>query len=231
MTLQVVGAGFGRTGTNSLKIALEDLGFSKCHHMKEVFGSLRQVDAWHRAAHGGEIDWEDVFAGYQASCDWPSSAYWERLYEHYPECKIILTTREPERWYQSTIETIFQVTTTVPGWLVAIAPPVRRMKEMVDATVWSGVFDGRFEDRDYALQLFREHEEKVKRVVAPERLLVFQAKDGWEPLCAFLGVPVPATPYPHVNDTASMKRMLRVLNAVRWLPLAVLVGLVLAFVL
>jgi hypothetical protein len=198
--------------------------------MKEVPGSLRQIDAWHTLAHGGKVDWDQVFEGFQASCDWPSSAYWEELYGYYPGCKVILTTRDPERWYQSTAETIYPVSTTLPRWLL-LAPPVRRLKEMIDTTIWNGVFDGRFEDRDSALRIFRENEERVRQRVDPQRLLVFEAKDGWEPLCAFLGVPVPVTPYPHVNDAASMKRMIRVLGAVRWLPLVVLVGVIAALVL
>jgi hypothetical protein len=220
VTLRVVGAGFGRTGTSSLKVALEHLGFSKCHHMREVFGSSRQVDGWLAASHGEDVDWDDLFAGFQASCDWPSSAYWERLAENYPESKVILTWRDPDAWYKSTDSTIYRVTSALPGWLVALVPQVRRASEMVNRTVWDGVFDGRFEDREHALQVYRENTERVKRTIPPERLLVFEAKDGWEPLCAFLGVTTPDEPYPHTNEAKVIRRAIVGLRVLRWLPLA-----------
>ena len=220
MTLQIIGAGFGRTGTLSLKDALEQLGFSPCHHMREV-GSRAQIDHWYAACHGEKPDWDRVFQGYRAACDWPSSAYWEELCNHFPDAKVILTVRDPKRWYQSTAETIYPISTTLPRWLVWAIPRLRRWQTMVIGTIWNGIFDGRFEDEAHAIRVFEENSEQVKRLVAPDRLLVFEAKDGWEPLCAFLGVPVPDGPYPHVNEAARMKRAAKVLDVVRWLPLIV----------
>jgi len=218
MTLQIIGAGFGRTGTSSLKAALERLGFSKCHHMREVFPTRFQGEAWHALAHGGEADWEAIFDGYAAACDWPSSAYWEELYRHYPESKVILTQRDQERWYQSTVETIYPISTGFPRWLLKLRSHLQTIMAMIDATIWQGLFDGKFEDKEYAIQVYRETAERVKRGVAPNRLLVFEAKEGWEPLCAFLGVPVPDGPYPHVNEAAPMKRVVVLLRILRWLP-------------
>ena len=206
----------------SLKIALEQLGFSKCHHMREVAGSRAQVDAWYALSRGEHVDWDRVFEGFQASCDWPSSAYWERLYHHYPDSKVILTVRDADRWYESTFGTIYQVTSSIPGWLIRISSRVRRLLDMIFDTVWNGVFEGRFEDREHAIRVFWENTERVKRVIAPDRLLVFEAKDGWEPLCAFLDVPVPDSPYPHVNEAATMKRTLFAMRALRWLPVVVI---------
>ena len=231
MGLQVIGAGFGRTGTLSLKVALEKLGFSKCHHMREVFLSRRQVEAWHALSQGRQVEWDRVFEGFRASCDWPSSAYWERLVQHFPDSKVILTVRDEERWYKSVTETIYPIGTLIPTWLTWISPRVRQLRETVFETVWNGVFDGRFEDKEHAIRVFRENSARVKRVVAPERLLIFEAKDGWEPLCSFLNVPVPETPYPHVNDTATVKRIIRAMRILRWLPLFLLGALAAALLL
>lgn len=219
MTLRVVGAGFGRTGTSSLKVALEQLGFSKCHHMREVFGSARQVDGWLAASRGDDVDWDHLFEGFQASCDWPSSAYWERLAEHYPDSKVILSWRDPDAWYESTASTIYRVESAIPAWISWLVPHVRRAQEMVRRTVWGGTFDGRFEDREHALRVYRENEQRVRSKIPPERLLVFEAKDGWEPLCAFLGVPTPEEPYPHTNEARVIRRAVLALRALAWVPL------------
>lgn len=221
MALQVIGAGFGRTGTLSLKAALEQLGFSKCHHMQEVAMSAAQVGFWQTLADGGEVDWDEVFAGYQSSCDWPSCSYWESLHRHYPDAKIVLSVRDEDRWYQSASETIYAVTFLLPGWLRTVIPRVGRFNKLVISSVWDGVFQGRFEDREHALQIYRDHIAYVKATAPGDRLLVFEAKDGWEPLCRFLEVPVPETDYPHLNDAARIRRVIRGARIAGWLSLAV----------
>lgn len=221
MALRVIGAGFGRTGTLSLKVALEQLGFSKCHHMQEVISSGRQLNAWHAICHGADADWDEVFDGYQASVDWPSCAYWEPLHRHYPDSKVILTIRDPDRWYESALETIYPTSNEMPAWMTWIIPRLRKTVEFLFANVWNGTFGGRFEDRQHAIDVFQRNTAHVKEVVPSERLLVFQATDGWEPLCEFLGVPVPEGPYPHINEAAAIKRVVRVLRTLRWLPHAV----------
>ena len=226
MGLQVIGAGFGRTGTLSLKLALERLGFSRCHHMQEVVLRSRQLDAWHALSRGEPADWDRLFEGYRASCDWPSAAYWEELYQHFPDSKVILTVRDEERWYRSAAETIYPASMRIPRWLTRLVPRMRKFREMVVATIWKGVFDDRFEDEAHAIQVFRDNSARVKQVVPPERLLVFEAKDGWQPLCEFLGVPVPESPYPHANEAARMKRVVWLMPVVRWLPLLALVAMV-----
>jgi hypothetical protein len=224
MALQVIGAGFGRTGTTSLKAALEQLGFSKCHHMMEVMKSGAQVRFWQTLADGDEVDWDEVFEGFQASCDWPSCNYWEQLHHRYPDAKIVLSVRDEGRWYESVLATIYQTTTLLPRWLEWLVPPLARIKKMVSASVWDGVFDGRFEDRDHALQVYRDHIAYVKATTQRDKLLVFEAKDGWEPLCSFLNVPVPENEYPHLNDAAQMQFVIRAVRAVGWLLLVGLVG-------
>jgi len=226
MALQVIGAGFGRTGTTSLKAALEQLGFSKCHHMEEVMTSRSQTAFWwalaERGANTADTGWDEIFEGFQASCDWPSSTYWEELHRHYPEAKIILTVRDEQRWYESCSATIYSISFLVPTWITRMIPPLHRMNTMVIASVWDGVFHGRFEDRDHAVKIYRAHVAYVKATAPPDKLLVFEAKQGWEPLCQFLGVPVPEGSYPHLNDSARFKLIIRVVRTVVWLPLVVL---------
>ena len=230
MALQVIGAGFGRTGTTSLKAALEQLGFSKCHHMDEVLTSRAQTDFWWALAeHGADTanrGWDEIFEGFQASCDWPSCTYWEELHRHYPEAKIILTVRDEQRWYDSCWRTIYAASFLVPTWISRMIPPLDRMSRMVIASVWDGVFHGRFEDRERAIEIYRAHVAYVKATAAPDKLLVFEARQGWEPLCQFLGVPVPEGSYPHLNDSARFKLMIRVARTVGWLaPVALALSL------
>ncbi len=230
MALQVIGAGFGRTGTTSLKAALEQLGFSKCHHMEEVMTSRSQTAFWwalaERGADTADTGWDEIFEGFQASCDWPSSTYWEELHRHYPEAKIILTVRDEQRWYESCSATIYSISFLVPTWITRMIPPLHRMNTMVIASVWDGVFHGRFEDRDHAVKIYRAHVAYVKATAPPDKLLVFEAKQGWEPLCQFLGVPVPEGSYPHLNDSARFKLVIRVVRTVGWLVPVALAGIV-----
>lgn len=196
MALDVIGAGFGRTGTRSLKDALERLGFDPCYHMSEV-QSPERVAQW-RAATEGDADWDGIFAGYRSAVDWPAAAFWRELAATYPEAKVILTDRDPERWYASVMATIHPSSTAPTD-----DPDRLRFTDMVDRVVWQGVFDGRTAEREHALAVFARHRDEVVRSLPSERLLIYRAGDGWEPLCTFLGVPVPDEPYPHLNDRAT----------------------------
>ncbi|MCH2173568.1 sulfotransferase family protein [Myxococcota bacterium] len=224
MGLKVIGAGFGRTGTLSLKHALETLGFVKCHHMESVALSDPQIAAWHGIARGETPDWDRIFEGFQASCDWPSCDHFEALMNHYPEAKVVLSVRDADRWYDSAAETIYAVSKEFPRALGWIVPKLGRFNRFVFAAIWDGTFQGRFEERDFAIRTYREHIERVKERVPPERLLVFEAREGWEPLCQFLGAPVPEGPYPHLNDAETIKRGLRVLRVAKWAIPALLLG-------
>ena len=218
MALEIIGAGFGRTGTTSLRVALEHLGFVKCHHMMSLQEQRGLAKAWHDVALKGARNWDEIFEGFRATVDWPSTAYYKELMAHYPDAKVLLTVRDPDAWYQSAAETIFAVDRHIPGWLRWL-PQVATVTEMVRAVIWLGELQGRFEDPPAAKEIFRRHLEEVKATVAPERLLVFHVAEGWEPLCEFLGVPVPQDrPFPHVNERASMKRFMRVLWIVGKLP-------------
>ncbi len=208
--LKVIGAGFGRTGTLSLKTALEDLGFGPCHHMMVVLTQSRQLKLWDDIARGKRADWNKVFSGFGASVDWPSCKYYRELMEAFPDAKVVLSIRDEERWYESAKKTIYsigrQMLKSPLSWII---PRVIRLRRMSNNVIWGGTFADRFEDRDYALQVYRRHIEEVKKVVPPERLLVYEVKEGWEPLCKFLGVPVPDKPFPRLNDSDDYRTLVR----------------------
>ena len=209
MALQVIGAGFGRTGTASLKRGLEQLGYVKTHHMFEVLPNERQRIFWRDIARGEPVSWDEVFEGFEASVDWPSAAYWRELADHYPDAKVILTVRSDESWWKSARATIIEMSKVTPLWARKLLPMPRMVREIVDDNIWNPIFDGRQFEEDHARKIFRDHIEEVKATIPAERLLVFECKQGWEPLCAFLGKPVPETPFPHVNDTADFRKMIR----------------------
>jgi hypothetical protein len=222
-TLRVIGAGLGRTGTLSLHAALERLGFAPCEHMTNSFAHPERFALWLEAARrkraGEPIDWRPLFSGYRATVDWPGVYFWRELIAAHPEARVILTVRDPGRWYDSARATIYAATQArtetaaarvLYGLLGWANPRAGHGFRTVQETVWDGTMAGRFEDRDQAIRIFEEHNRDVVATVPPERLLVFDVKEGWEPLCAFLGVPVPAgEPFPHVNDAADFSRRQR----------------------
>lgn len=209
MTLEVIGAGFGRTGTMSMKLALEQLGYVKTHHMSEVMPNKAQRAYWHHIGAGGTPDWDVVFEGFRACVDFPSSTYYNELLAHFPDAKVVLNIRDADRWYKSASETIMAMPGAIPGWAKKYLPMFSTNDEMVKGTVWNRVFDGRQDDPEHAKQVFNDYIEQVKADVPANKLLVFEVKDGWKPLCEFLGKDVPDTPFPHVNDSAQFKKMIR----------------------
>lgn len=220
MGIEVIGAGFGRTGTKSLQVALDSLGYGPCYHMTEVFAHPEHIPLWEAAARGEEIDWEGIFSGYRATVDWPGAAFYERLMDAYPEAKVILTVRDPERWYESVRATIYNVRRTASSPLVRLAalfiPRLRHLRRaglMVSGLAWDGTFGGRFEDREYAIETFNRLNEEVIRRVPEDKLLVYRVSEGWQPLCDFLGVEPPDEPFPRLNDTKSFRRTTRTLPA------------------
>ena len=207
----LIGAGFPRTGTMSLRVALNELGVGPCHHMAAVLMDKKQAPLWQAIVDGEEPDFEAIYASYQSTVDAPGCFYYKELMEKYPDAKGLLSVRDPERWYSSVKESIY-LSYLMPRWmewlprigpLSTIGPFLRLVRTMI----WEGVFDKRFEDKAYAVSIFDDHIEEVKRVVPPERLLVFSVKEGWEPLCDFLDVPVPEERlFPHLNDKASTRK-------------------------
>ncbi|MFP6747858.1 MAG: sulfotransferase [Alphaproteobacteria bacterium] len=198
MTIKVIGAGFGRTGTLSMKGALEHLGLGPCYHMLEVLNRPEYADAWHDAAQGGAADWDAIFRGYQATVDWPACHFWEPLAAHYPEAKVILTVRDEEAWWQSMSKTILR---NFQDDDETLDPARLRMRRMTRNLIVEGVFGGILDDRGHVLAAYRRNIEQVTARLPKERLLVFDVAQGWEPLCEFLELPVPCEPFPLTNTT------------------------------
>jgi len=198
MSLEVIGAGFGRTGTLSLKLALEQLGFSQCYHMIEVFGRPEHIPLWAAAYRGESVDWHALFRGYRAAVDFPSCTLWREQLAAFPDARIILSTRDPERWYDSVMNTIYPSTIAAGK---SDDPAQRSFGQWADEIIWQRLFAGRMEDRGHVLGVYNRHVEAVIDEAPADRLLVFEASQGWAPLCAFLGVPVPDTEYPRTNST------------------------------
>jgi len=196
MPLDVIGSGLGRTGTKSLQTALNQLGFGPCYHMIEVFQDReRNVPLWLDAA-AGRPDWEAIFEGYRSTVDYPGAAYWRELTDRYPEAKVVHTVRDPESWVESTQATIFRPEGTAMQ-AIAAGTPTGQFFESVTRDV-----AGHFCDRAFLLDYFRRHTEAVIERIPADRLLVYDVSEGWEPLCTFLGVPVPGTPFPAENSRA-----------------------------
>ncbi|HEY7483098.1 MAG TPA: sulfotransferase [Streptosporangiaceae bacterium] len=203
--MKVIGAGIGRTGTLSLKAALERLGFGPCFHGRHVLDHRERLPMWLAAAHGKPVDWTQLFAGYQSTMDWPGASFWRELAATFPDAKVILTVRDPDSWYESVARTIYPMFGSRSDPRAerarAVVPGLDTMTAFTRQLIWDGpFFGGRFEDRDHAIAVFEEHNAAVQREVPAERLLVCEADVGWRPLCEFLGVAPPDEPYPHLND-------------------------------
>lgn len=197
MALSVIGAGFGRTGTESMKLALEHLGFGPCHHMKEVIANREQLKLWRAIARGEEPNWERAFAGYHSAVDWPSAYFWRELSEHYPDAKVILTLRSPESWHASMESTIFK---SIGAGSDTESVGVKLIAERV--------FGGRLDDREHVISIYEKNTADVQAAFSADRLLTYHVGDGWEPLCRFLGKPVPNVPYPRTNPKEDFHAML-----------------------
>jgi Sulfotransferase domain len=218
--VKVIGAGLPRTATLTQKIALEMLGISPCYHMVNVLSDLSLVrqwsDAFGRRPGSGPAAWSQIFAGFSATVDWPGAFFYRELTETYPDAKVLLSVREGEAWARSMHETIWGVMSgdtmmhdlalararIEPGWRQYIT----LMREM-----WarSGLLDGSQDSFDSSAlaAAMERYNEQVRQYVPPERLLVWSPSQGWEPLCEFLGVPVPRAPLPRVNDSRSFAAM------------------------
>lgn len=215
MALKVIGVGFGRTGTESLYRALNELGLP-CYHMYEVIqnkANASHLDFWlnvARAPAGTHHDWEQVFARYTAAVDNPACVVWRELLAEYPGAKLILTLhpKGPEAWYESTMDTIYFSESTWQFKVLKLVTPFgRKFGEMVHTLVWQRGHAGTITDRAQAIAYYEQHIEKMKAAVPPEQLLVFKVSEGWAPLCQFLGLPVPSTPFPNVNSRAEFQKV------------------------
>lgn len=190
MPLSVIGAGMPRTGTTSLKVALDQLGFGPCMHMIELFPRPDLWPLWGKALKGEPVDWEEVFQGFRSTTDVPGCLVYRRLAEHYPEAKLILTLRDADSWYASTQATVLGSWEGRPSGAMTLPKILGWDPE-----------DPALHDRDAMIARFEAHNAEVLATIPPERLLVFRTGDGWGPLCGFLGVPVPDAPYPKANTS------------------------------
>lgn len=196
MALEVIGSGLGRTGTKSLQTALVRLGFGPCHHMVEVFGHPETMPLW-IAAGNGNPDWPAIFAGYRSAVDYPTAAYWRELAAFYPAAKVIHTVRDPEAWFESTQATIFRA-----GGVADAAMAADEVRGQFFRSFIKPPLRDHLHDRAFLLDYFERHTQAVKAAIPADRLLVYEVSDGWQPLCDFLGVPVPEGSAPQENTRA-----------------------------
>jgi hypothetical protein len=197
--LEVIGAGFGRTGTHSLAAALEKLGFGPCYTFLDMDKNPDHIDRWNDAVERRRVDWGVLYRGYRSTVEWPTVAFLPPIVEQFPEAKIILTLRDAESWYESARATIFpglEVTAQHPD-------PEQRVRSGIKRRlILEETFAGRYRDKAHAIKVYQTHIDSVIELVAPNRLLQFRIADGWEPLCRFLGVPKPDEPFPRRNQRA-----------------------------
>jgi hypothetical protein len=210
--LKVIGLGFGRSGTYSLKAALEELGFGACYHFSKMFEHPGHAEQWRAAYHGASIDWNSLLAGYQSSVYIPPGFNLTALLQQHPDAKYILLVRDPEKWHQSYCDTVYKYNRLT--WyrvlyfrLLGLFNPEYRTFYKVLAlqqeTLWQNTFHGRFEDKAYAIEIYQQQIEALKHAIPADQLLVYTITEGWPPLCQFLGVTCPDTPFPRLNDTES----------------------------
>lgn len=211
MPLKIIGAGVGRTGTHSLKLALEELGFGKCYHMDELIAyNPQNVKYWVDARAGKTVNWEELFDGFQSAVDIPTFYFYKEFMKLYPEAKVILTTRNPESWYKSFGDTIIRSSKPSFGQILSMSVRVpfnKKLRQQLNVFKFAGVFlkeffpEG-FENKEAVLKFYDNWNKQVMQTVSKEKLLVYNVKEGWEPLCRFLNVPIPAKPFPHSNTTS-----------------------------
>jgi hypothetical protein len=207
MSIRLIGAGLPRTGTLTQKVALEMLGLGPCYHWVDVLADLNRVEVWSRAM-DGDVSWPEVFDGWQSTVDWPGGYFWRELMDAYPNAKVLLSVRDPEAWERSFRETIWNMGHgeslhhLLSSARALVDPAWERYVAFVERMFWSpeGTFAAGGERPEQLIEAMVRHNEEVKRIVPSERLLVWEASEGWGPLCEWLGVEVPAEPLPHAND-------------------------------
>lgn len=217
MAIKIIGAGFPRTGTTTLKRSLEILGYAPTYHMKELLVNPERLPLWLRLEETRDTDWDALYDGYVATVDFPGYPWYKEHMEQYPDAKVILTVRSFEGWHKSAYSTIWQAGPQTIGqkigMMVKLATNPRLRKvikciKFVKRVFWAKQFQGRFLDKEYAEQVFNQHIEEVKATVPADKLLVYDVREGWGPLCEFLGKPVPKEELPHLNKKENFKTML-----------------------
>ena len=202
MSLRVVGAGLGRTGTNSLQLALQQLLDAPCYHMMEVVGHPEHLAVWQHAIAGKPVEWDSVFDGYAAAVDWPVAAFWRELSARYPDALVLLSVRDAKKWWKSASTTIFE-TADRPR---PDDPLFGELHDMV-GSMFTQCFTPDWRDEHAAKAAYEAHNAAVRAAIPADRLVVWHPGDGWEPICRALGTAVPSEPFPHVNSTADFRQL------------------------
>lgn len=204
----MIGVGFGRTGTMSLKAALEELGAGPCFHMIDLImgeDKQRDLEYWIKIADGEPVDWDEVFEPWEATVDWPAASKWRELVDAFPDIPVLLNVRDFDGFYKSCTNTILAVKQAAQaGELEQDAnreQPAPELWGVIEKLIWQGDFQGRFQDKEWVRQMYYERIETIKREVPADRLVYWELGDGWEPLADALGVDVPDEPFPHLHDT------------------------------
>lgn len=199
--MKLINAGLGRTGTTSLKGALDRLGFGPVYHTTDLFTSPKDLDLWEGAMEGEEVDWRAFFAGYEVA-DWPVGLFYKDIIRAHPEAKVMLSVRDPEGWFESINGTLKQMQSfNLP------IPQVRRVKRFLNVYAIEGLFEGKVDDKAFMVDFFERHTQGVKDFVGEENLLVYGVKEGWVPLCDFLEVEAPDEPFPRLNQRGGIREL------------------------
>jgi len=218
MSIKVIGAGFPRTGTNSLQVALDKIGYGKAYHFKELLNNPSKLRYWTILRDTGTTDWDSLYSGYQASVDFPCYPWYKEHLARYPEAKVILSTRSFEGWYNSVKETIYVAgpKTQVQKLKLKIKllfdkelQQVQNCRKFVKNYLWEIQFQNKFDDKDFVRKIWDDHHEEVIKSVPEEKLLVYELREGWKPLCDFLGVDIPLEPLPHLNKKEDFNDMMQ----------------------
>lgn len=207
--MKVIGVGFGRTGTMSLKYALERIGAGPCLHMIDLIRNHDLIEPWHDAVvKGHPPDWDRMLAGFDSTIDWPGCTFWRELTAAYPDVPVLLNTREFDGWYKSCQNTIYALRqAALTGQLEPGAgtedPPPPELWQIIGKLIWERDFQGRFEDVDWMRRMYAERIETIRAAIPAERLILLPLEEspGWAPICDMLGVEEPDEPFPHLHDT------------------------------
>lgn len=226
MPLKIIGTGLGRTGTYSLKLALEHLGFGNCYHMTELFQKPEGVKFFRQAEKGFEVNWDDLFGNYVSAVDYPVARYFRQITDYYKDAKVIHTYRDPHKWYESASRTIFMANRLPFKRLIKFAVHFPVKKEvrkrfpvlMYNRNLMKLEFGKDLTDRKYIIQKFERHTENVVKHFSSERLLLFNAAEGWEPLCRFLGVKIPSENFPYSNTFSEFMDKVEIIGTGKFLP-------------
>ena len=191
--MKLINAGLARTGTTSLKTALEILGYAPVHHTFDLFSSPKDMTLWEGAFEGQAVDWHAYYAEYKVA-DWPAALFYQEIIDAHPKAKVLLTVRDPERWFESISSTVKQ------GMNIKLPiPHIKRVQKFISTYPAQTLFDGRMDDKAHMIRCFERHVAAVREYVPAHRLLVYDVCEGWEPLCTFLNAAVPERPFPRTN--------------------------------